>query len=206
LGFAASGKEAVTKNDVDHLKQVARRFTGAFMAVSVLKDTFSAKEKTLLAGLAKWGRRRHHSGLPVNPLVIFTGTELFARWHVEDAWKEKGGKAKALVEPAYVDLTNLGTFAELTQQVYLDLARAISPARSPFCRLTSTPVNYQATGRNRLEKGGKAKALVEPAYVDLTNLGTFAELTQQVYLDLPPFSADFEKYRARRRRKRPVAP
>jgi hypothetical protein len=35
------------------------------MAVSVLKDTFSAKEKTLLAGLAKWGRRRHHNGLPV---------------------------------------------------------------------------------------------------------------------------------------------
>jgi hypothetical protein len=79
----------------------------------------------------------------VNPLVIFTGTELFARWHVKDAWKEKGGKAKALVEPAYVDLTNLGSFAELTQRVYLDL---------------------------------------------------------------PPFSEDLEKYRARRLWTRPVAP
>ena len=76
----------------------------------------------------------------MNPLIIFTGTELFARWHVQDAWKEKGGKAKALVEPAYIDLSNLGTFAELTQHVYLDL---------------------------------------------------------------PPFSADFERYRLRRRRKEP---
>jgi hypothetical protein len=106
---------------MEHLKQVAARFPGAFMAVSVLKDTFSPREKTRLVGLANWGRRRHHNGLPVNPLIIFTGIELFARWRVEDAWKEKGGKAKALVEPAYVDLSNLGTFAELTQQVYLDL-------------------------------------------------------------------------------------
>jgi hypothetical protein len=53
------------------------------------------------------------------------------------------------------------------------------------------------------EKGGKAKGLVEPAYIDLSNLGTFAELTQQVYLDLPPFSADFERYRVRRQRKAP---
>jgi hypothetical protein len=66
------------------------------MAVSMLKDTFSPREKTRLVGLANWGRRRHHNGLPVNPLIIFTGTELFARWHVQDAWKEKGGKAKAL--------------------------------------------------------------------------------------------------------------
>jgi len=142
LGEAKSfGREALTQEDVDHLKQVAARLPGAFMAVSVLKDTFSSREKTRLVGLANWGRRRHHNGLPVNPLIIFTGTELFARWHVEDAWKEKGGKAKALVEPAYIDLSNLGTFAELTQQVYLDL---------------------------------------------------------------PPFFDDFERYRARRRRKEPV--
>jgi hypothetical protein len=143
LGEAKSfGREAVTQDDVNHLKQVATQFPGAFMAVSVLKDTFSPKEKTRLAGLANWGRRRHHRGLPVNPLIIFTGTELFARWHVEEAWKEKGGKAKALVEPAYIDLSNLGTFAELTQQVYLDL---------------------------------------------------------------PTFSADFERYRARRGRKEPIS-
>jgi hypothetical protein len=141
IGEAKSfGREAFTQDDMDHLKLIAARFPGAFMAVSVLKETFSPREKTRLVRLANWGRRRYHNGLPVNPLIMFTGTELFARWHIEDAWKEKGSKAKALVEPAYVDLSHLGTFSELTQQVYLDL---------------------------------------------------------------PPFSADFERYRVRRRRKEP---
>jgi hypothetical protein len=118
IGEAKSfGREAVTQDDIDHLKRVAARFPGAFVAVSVLKDTFSPKERIRLIGLANWGRRRHHNELPVNPLIIFTGTELFSRWYVQDAWNEKGGKAKALVEPAYIDLTNLGAFAELTQQV-----------------------------------------------------------------------------------------
>jgi hypothetical protein len=122
LGEAKSfGREVVTQDEVDHLKQVANRFPGAFIAVAVLKDTFSPREKARLVGLAKWGRRQRHNGLPINPLIIFTGTELFARWHIEQAWKDKGGKAKSLVDPAYVDISRLPTFSELTQQLYLDL-------------------------------------------------------------------------------------
>jgi hypothetical protein len=91
------------------------------MAVATLKGPVSAKEKARLAALAKWGRRRRHDGFPINPLIVLTGTELFANWYVQQAWKEKGGKAKALVEPAYIDISNIFTFAELTQQIHLDL-------------------------------------------------------------------------------------
>jgi len=44
--------------------------------------------------IANWGRRRHHNGLPVNPLIIFTGTELFARWHVKMHGKKKAVRQK----------------------------------------------------------------------------------------------------------------
>jgi hypothetical protein len=122
IGEAKSfGKEAIAQETLDDLKLVADRFPGAFIAVAVLKEHFSAKEKARLISLAKWGRRRRHKGLPVNPVIVLTGTELFSDWHVDAAWKAKGGRAKALVEPAYVDTSNILTFSELTQQLYLDL-------------------------------------------------------------------------------------
>lgn len=122
IGKAKSfGDESITQETVADLKLVADRFPGAFIAVATLKEDFSAKEKARLTSLAKWGRRRRHNGFPVNPVIVLTGTELFSDWYVDAAWKEKGGTAKALVEPAYVDTSNILTFSELTQQLYLDL-------------------------------------------------------------------------------------
>jgi hypothetical protein len=112
---------AITQEVINDLKSVVGRFPGAFMAVAVLKSNFSAQEKRTLTSLAKWGRRRSHEGWPIHPLIVLTGTELLANRYIEQAWKDKGGKAKALVEPAYVDTSDIYTFAELTQQLYLDL-------------------------------------------------------------------------------------
>jgi hypothetical protein len=122
IGEAKSfAMNAITKEVIDGLKIVAERFPGAFLAVAVLKNEFSAHEKARLAALAKWGCRRIHEGWPIHPLIVMTGTELFANWQIDQAWKEKGGKAKALIDPGWVDISNLYTFAELTQQLYLDL-------------------------------------------------------------------------------------
>ena len=52
---------------------------------------------------------------------MLTGTELFASFDVKGEWQRKGGLAKNLTEPAYVDEANPLTLAEITQQVYLDL-------------------------------------------------------------------------------------
>jgi hypothetical protein len=55
------------------------------------------------------------------PVVVLTGTELFAPHHVEHEWRKAGGRRQELTEAAYVRMDNLVTLADLTQQVYLDL-------------------------------------------------------------------------------------
>jgi hypothetical protein len=83
IGEAKSfAEDAITQRSIDDLKLVARRFPGAFIAVAVLKAGFSLKEKARLISLAKWGRRRSHEGWPINPLIVLTGTELFAERYV----------------------------------------------------------------------------------------------------------------------------
>jgi hypothetical protein len=122
IGEAKSfAMNAITKEVIDGLKVVAERFPGAFLAVAVLKKEFSADEKARLTAFAKWGRRRIHEGWPIHPLIVMTGTELFANRQIDQAWKDKGGKAKALIDPGWVDISNLYTFAEFTQLLYLDL-------------------------------------------------------------------------------------
>jgi hypothetical protein len=122
IGEAKSfAMNAITKEVIDGLKVVAERFPGAFSAVAVSPKKFSADEKARLTAFAKWGRRRIHEGWPIHPLIVMTGTELFANRQIDQAWKDKGGKAKALIDPGWVDISNLYTFAEFTQLLYLDL-------------------------------------------------------------------------------------
>jgi hypothetical protein len=130
---------AITKDAIEGLKAVAERFPGAFMAVAALKSEFSADEKARLVALAKWGRRRTYEGWPIHPLIVMTGTELFASWQINQTWKEKGGRAKAFVEPGYVDLSDLYTFAELTQQLYLDLQPFSADYRKKIKAAPPTP-------------------------------------------------------------------
>jgi hypothetical protein len=138
IGEAKSfAHHAITREVIDDLKRVAGRFPGAFMAVAVLKSDFSPQEREGLTSLAKWGRRRSHEGWPMHPLIVMTGTELLANWYVKQAWKDKGGKTKALVEPAYVDTSDIYTFAELTQQLYLDLPPFSSDHRKKLRSRTS---------------------------------------------------------------------
>ena len=137
--------DAISNDVVDGLKAVAERFPGAFMAVAVLKSEFSAAERARLIPLAKWGRRRMHEGWPIHPLIMMTGTELFANWQIDHAWKEKGGKTKAFVELGYVDISDLYTFAELTQRIYLDLQPFSADYRkkSKAARPTPLPAEVQ---------------------------------------------------------------
>jgi hypothetical protein len=45
----------------------------------------------------------------------------------------------------------------------------------------------------------KAAPLFQPAYVDLSNPYTFAEISQRLYLGLPPFHEDCRKNSSRKR-------
>ena len=122
VGEAKSfAEEAVQETDLRKLKLIATKLPGTVLIVAVLKDRLSIKEKKIVGGLALWGRRLLVDGSRRAPVVVLTGTELFAVSGVERAWKKLGGLRQQLAEPGYVRLDNLLTLANLTQQVYLDL-------------------------------------------------------------------------------------
>ena len=88
---------------------------------ATLKDELSDTEKGLVADLALWGRAHRKDRGPRSPVIVLTGTELFARWHIREAWKALGGRHANFIEHGPGRLSNLWKFAEITQQLYLDL-------------------------------------------------------------------------------------
>jgi hypothetical protein len=116
--FASEGFKAV---DVARMRSVAEQFPGAFFAFATLKDELSATEKTLIGELALWGRDRLPDRRPRAPVIVLTGTEMFAPWYISENWKELGGAHARLVAHPSVQLDNLWTLANFTQQLYLGL-------------------------------------------------------------------------------------
>ena len=75
-----------------------------------------------LRKLAVWGREyikgSRHTRAPV---ILLTGTELFASHSLNSTWEKKGSKHKELCSRSYVRLDQLKTLANLTQQLYLNM-------------------------------------------------------------------------------------
>jgi hypothetical protein len=107
--------------DIATLRWVAERVPGAFMAVSVMKDTLTDAERSRLTELARWGRSERINGRPKHPLMVLTGLELFAERNVRSAWKDAGGVVASLSAHPSTRVDDLMTFAEITQQAYLGL-------------------------------------------------------------------------------------
>lgn len=121
IGEAKSfANDAFKKADATRLKTLARKLPGSFLAVAFLKADLSAGEKKLLRALAEWGRESRN-GHPRAPVIVLMGRELFFDWNINQEWKTNGGRPAHLVSPAYVQIDNLWTLAEFTQQVYLDM-------------------------------------------------------------------------------------
>ena len=113
--------EAIRKADVDRLQAVGNKLPGTFLVFSVLKDSLSDAERKRVSRLALWGRIPLPDGRPRAPVIVLTGSELFAEHYVEQTWKELGGTHAALVQHASVRIDNLQTLADLRQQLYLGL-------------------------------------------------------------------------------------
>jgi len=141
LGEAKSfGVGSINDETILSLRKVAERFPGAVIVVSSLREIgdYSLAEIARLRHMALWGRRGTYEGQPINPLIVLTGTELFARHDISDAWKQIDGKETH----AAIDLYDLHTLAELTQQRYLGLQpywrpREESSVPEPMERLLS---------------------------------------------------------------------
>ena len=122
VGEAKSfAQNSFSEEDVARLKRVGEKMPGTFLVFATLKSELSDTERVRIARLAKWGRLPSANNRPRNPVIVLTGTELFASRSVSEAWREAGGKRQALAELRYVQMDNLRTLADLTQQVYLGL-------------------------------------------------------------------------------------
>ncbi len=122
IGEAKSfAEEAIHREDVTRLRVIASKLPGSFLVFAVLKDALSEAEKNRVARLALWGRTPLPDGRPRAPVIVLTGTEVFADQSVTDAWKQKGGRHAQLASHASIRLDNLRTLSDLTQQLYLGL-------------------------------------------------------------------------------------
>jgi hypothetical protein len=124
---ASSGaiKEDVFKeDDIERMKALSEAFPGAVLVFATMKEAneLTEKEVTRLRKLAVWGRdyikEAHRTRAPV---IVLTGTELFAGHSLNLAWKEKGGEHERLVSQEYVQSDRLNTLADLTQRLYLNM-------------------------------------------------------------------------------------
>jgi hypothetical protein len=124
--------------DVNRMETLATKFPGAFFVFATLKDTLSDDERSMIGKLALWGREPLANGLQRAPVIVLTGTELFSDWHVTQAWKDCGDKRGQFAAASYLQLDNLWTLADLTQQIYLGLPDKYAELRQ---RLTNRTEN-----------------------------------------------------------------
>jgi hypothetical protein len=118
------GKDVLEAEDVERMKTLATRFPGAIVVFATLKQAveLSQGEIERLRELALWGREyltdTRHARAPV---ILLTGTELFASYSLHETWKAAGGKHAQFSEAGRFRENNLRILADLTQQLYLNL-------------------------------------------------------------------------------------
>lgn len=111
--------ELIKSADIAALKLVASKLPDATIAIAVLRDHFTAKEKKLLKKLVAWGRRVNSFGQPTNPVLLLTSHELLMDFHISSTWKKLGGEHAKYTDHHH--LRNLRSFANATQQIYLGM-------------------------------------------------------------------------------------
>ncbi|MGY6161839.1 hypothetical protein [Paraburkholderia strydomiana] len=118
-------REDVFKNeDIARMKLLAESFPGAVLVFATMSEAgaLTKDEVSRLRKLAEWGRECvMESRRTRAPVIVLTGTELFAGYSLKEAWENRGGRHKDLSSPGYVELDHLHTLADLTQQLYLGM-------------------------------------------------------------------------------------
>jgi len=109
----------IMASDIRKLKDVAAKLPDAVVVISVLRDHFTAAERSLLKSFVAWGRRLNDFGEPTNPVILLTSHELLADHNVSFEWKRLGGVHARFAE--YEHTSRLQSFADATQQIYLEI-------------------------------------------------------------------------------------
>ena len=118
------GKGTFEQDDVNRMRLLAEMFPCSILVFATMRDAteLSQEEISLIKELAKWGREYDKERQQTRaPVVMLTGTELFATDSLEYAWRETGGKHETLIGNGWTRTDNLRVLADLTQQLYLEM-------------------------------------------------------------------------------------
>lgn len=107
--------------DIDKLRSLATKLPGAVILISVMRDHFTPNEKKVLTSFVKWARRPNDAGQCTNPVILFTGHELFTDHNIASTWKELDEPWKKFGD--YQFTSTLEALAESSQVIYLGLPR-----------------------------------------------------------------------------------
>lgn len=124
VALRAMKEDVFKEDDVVRMKRLAEAFPGAVLVFATMKESneLTNDEVTRLRKLAEWGREYvKESRRTRAPVIVLTGTELFAGDSLASTWNAKGDKHEKLSSPGFVRLDQLKILADLTQQLYLDM-------------------------------------------------------------------------------------
>jgi len=116
-------KDAFQAEDVERMKRLATRFPGAILVFATMKQAsdLSHDEIDRLTKLATWGREYVREKRQTRaPVIVLTGVELFASFHLGTAWEAVGGRHAQFAQQ-HGRLDNLRKLADVTQQLYLGM-------------------------------------------------------------------------------------
>jgi len=109
------------KKDVNRMKVLANSFPGAVIVFATLREELTEREIRMIEPLANKGRRHWRDGRSYSPVLVLTGTELFADYGLETSWKQKGGRHQELSNRHRL-IARLLPLCDLTQQLYLRMS------------------------------------------------------------------------------------
>jgi hypothetical protein len=107
------------EEDIERMGLVARKFPGAIIAFSTFNNSLSGEEEDLLKLFVEKTRQKRERHVPVNPVLILTGNELFSSRDLTQKWELLSKRHKKFAESVYS--MELVDFCNITQQVYLKM-------------------------------------------------------------------------------------
>ena len=108
------------KKDVERMTDLGKAFPDAVLVFATLKEQLSANEKKNLRPMVNNSRKNWKKGIPFNPVLILTGTELFWQSGLSE-WQQKMEKKIRFIDYPSPPRSQLLAFCDFTQQVYLNM-------------------------------------------------------------------------------------
>jgi hypothetical protein len=122
-----------TEKDVRRMRRIAEGNPGAILVFATLAPELSARDKRLLAPFVQASRKYGELDRPKNPVLLLTGTELFADLGPPQCWRDAGGRMKAFADLGR-PIDSLVTLCDATQQLHLGLPSWWNDWRDKFER------------------------------------------------------------------------